>query len=82
MIELLNKLQTFESISKEKRHKTNIIEANALKAQSFSKNNKQKRKTGGKYKLAGEGKFKRNKNNKDNSKKSKRKCFYYSIDGH
>ena len=78
--ELLNELQTFESISKEDKPQANVAEANM--AQSSKKNNKRKKKTGGKEKAAGTNKIKRSKNNQGNTKKPKGTCFHCGIDGH
>ena len=85
MTQLFNKLQTFESISKEKGKEG---EANVAKAQyssSFNKNRKKKKKTGGSGKPRGGLKPKKNKSNNNKSseeKKPKGKCFHCSVDGY
>ena len=82
MTELLNELQTFESISKEKQAEANVAEANVAKAQSSSKKNKKRnKKNEGRNKVANGGKFKKKKNN-NQDKKPKGKCFHCSLDGH
>ena len=83
---MLNEVQTFESITKEKRKEG---EANVVKAQpstSSNKNRKRKKKTGGSGKPQGGPTPKKNKST-DHKKSSKEKkpkgqCFHCSVDGH
>ena len=86
MTQLLNELQTFESISNEKGGEANVAEATTS---SSGKSKRRKNQNTGSGKLKNKkGNFKAKKNNNNNNKakssdkKAKGKCFHCGIDGH
>ena len=86
MTQLLNELQTFKSITKEKGKEGEANVAKAQSSTSSNKNRKRKKKTRGSGKPQGGPKHKKSKstNNKKSSKekKPKGKCSHCGVDGH
>ena len=76
LTELLNELQTFESLIGDKGGKTNVAEANATEGRPSSSKNKMKKNQGNK-KGKGKKKIQKNKQNKA-APKPKGKCFHYN----
>ncbi|PON64597.1 hypothetical protein PanWU01x14_123090 [Parasponia andersonii] len=85
MTQLLNELQTFESISKDKSGSAIVAEANIAEENPSNSNKNKKRKnisaSGSKPKKSKKGNTSTKKNN-SKDKKPKGKCFHCVVNGH